>query len=228
MGVFILLLSVIATSCGSTASKQSLATIEGVIMDEFSNTPLPGVRISLEGTSFSSNTDESGYFKFDGLEEGSYTVVVEKDGYEPKNTSVSVTAGSNSNVEVATSMRLSWDFDVTDRNHTLGILSNGEFNINGGSLENGDIIGVFYLKDGAFQCGGRTQRPWDGNSTAIAAYGDDTFTEGIKDGFNDGEEFVWVLRKPNRVTYRLRAIYEQGNNAFVTNGISKIVGFELF
>lgn len=222
--LIIVAISLLLVSCGSTSSKQSLAKIEGIVTDQFSNAPLAGANISLEGTTFSSVTDENGYYSVTGLEEGSYTVIIAKDGYEAKNASVSVTTGSSTTVSVATRMMLSWDFNVTDRNHTIGILSSGTFDINGAPIANGDIIGVFYLKGNVFQCGGRIQRPWDGNSTAIAAYGDDTFTEGVKDGFNDGEPFVWVLRKSNGTTLRLIASYEQGGNTFQTNGISKVVG----
>lgn len=217
-------ISLLLVSCGSTSSKQAQAKIEGIITDQFSNTPLAGVNISLQGTSISSVTDANGFYSISGLEEGSYTIIISKNGYEEKNSSVSVTTGSSTTVSVSTRMMLSWDFNVTDRNHTIGILSNGTFDINGASLANGDILGVFYLKGNVFQCGGRIQRPWDGNSTAIAAYGDDTFTEDVKDGFNDGETFVWVLRKSNGTTFRLLASYEQGGNTFQTNGISKVVG----
>lgn len=222
--LLLVVISLLLVSCGATSSKESLATIEGIVTDQFANTPLVGVNISLQGTSFSSVTDANGFYSFSGLEEGAYTVIVSKNGYEEKNASVSVTTGSSTTVSVSTRMMLAWDFNVTDRNHTIGILSNGTFDINGANLANGDIIGVFYLKGNVFQCGGRIQRPWDGNSTAIAAYGDDTFTEDIKDGFNDGETFVWVLRKSNGTTFRLVASYEQGGNAFQTNGISKVVG----
>jgi hypothetical protein len=223
-GMFLIGFSLLLAACGTTASKQSMATIEGVITDQFSEAPLEGVNISLQGTQFSTQTDSDGYFSFNDLEEGSYTVVVEKEGYEPKNTSVSVTVGSSSTVSVSTKMVLRWDYEVTDRNHTIGILANGTFDINGSGLQNGDIIGVFYLKDGAYQAGGRIQRPWDGSSTAIAAYGDDTFTEDTKDGFEDGEPFVWVLRRNNGSIFRLTATYEAGNNTFQTNGISKVIG----
>lgn len=223
-GLLFTTLALFLTACGSTSSKQSMARIEGFVLDQFSQAPIDGANISIEGTDISSSSDADGFFRLDGLESGSYRVVLRKDGYELKNAQVSVTEGSSSEVSFQTSMRLDWEYIVTDRNHTLGILSNGSFNINGVGLQNGDIIGVFYLNGDSYKCGGRIQRPWNGNSTAIAAYGDDTFTEEEKDGFDDGETFVWVLQKPDGTSYRLQASYEEGNNAFVTNGISKVIG----
>ena len=87
---------------------------------------------------------------------------------------------------------------VTGSNATIGIQVSVFENI---TVEGYDVvpvgaqIGVFY-SDGVnnYTCGGFEQ--WTGESIAIAAHGDDPFTN-ITDGFVSGQPYTWFLRVNN-------------------------------
>ncbi len=54
------------------------------------NEKLPDVSVKLDGTSFSSTTDEKGAFSFENIEKGTYFLVVYKDGYQQQILSLDV------------------------------------------------------------------------------------------------------------------------------------------
>ena len=94
-----------------------------------------------------------------------------------------------------------WEYIVTANNATIAIQVTNSNNMliqveDYSALLNNVtcsmLIGVFYLDDnGEYACGGYTE--WDGSqSMAIAAWGDDpTTTE--KDGFSEGEPYVFKI-----------------------------------
>ena len=56
----------------------------------------------------------------------------------------------------------------------------------------GDVIGVFYTNEqGLENCGGLVE--WNGETQVLVAYGDDLYTPDIKEGFSEGEPFVWKV-----------------------------------
>ncbi len=54
------------------------------------NEKLPDVLVKLDGTSFSTTTDENGAFSFENIEKGTYFLVVYKDGYQQQILSLDV------------------------------------------------------------------------------------------------------------------------------------------
>jgi len=94
--LFVLLISGLCFSQGNGA-------IAGMVLDgELNNTPLTLASVSLEGTSLTSTSDENGYFYFENLESGTYTLVFSFVGYKSKKLEVQVT--QNKQTKVATSL----------------------------------------------------------------------------------------------------------------------------
>lgn len=115
-----------------------------------------------------------------------------------------------------------WDVLITGSNHTIAIGADAFITINEQPIENGDAVGVFYTDDnGDLQCAGYAV--WDGETTAIAAQGDDSTTDEV-DGFQDGEAFVWMIWDASEgVVYSASATYLTGMPSganFVINGIT--------
>lgn len=60
------------------ASKTGL---QGQVKDDVTGAPLNGVLVYLSGTNYSTSTDKTGWYSFDSLPVGTYTVVIVRDGY---------------------------------------------------------------------------------------------------------------------------------------------------
>jgi hypothetical protein len=60
----------------------------------------------------------------------------------------------------------------------------------GTPVQVGDYLGVFFLDNGVYVCGGYVE--WTGITTSVAAWGDDNQSTN-KDGFVDNESFVWKI-----------------------------------
>lgn len=105
-------------------------------------------------------------------------------------------------------------------NHTIAIPLDVNPKINGIPLVNGDYIGVFYDSLGKLVCGGF--KKWDGNQNiAITAFGDDNFTENRKEGFANGENFIWkVWKKNENKIYDAAVQFRSGPTAYAPNGTS--------
>ena len=68
----------------SISFAQSAKKIFGYVYDSNSNLPLVGANIVIDGTSIGTTTDEFGYFQFDNLLAGSYSLTVSYIGYKIK------------------------------------------------------------------------------------------------------------------------------------------------
>jgi len=68
--------------------------VSGYVKDS-EGTPLQGVEVSISGNSYSgeTETDNRGYYEFENLEAGSYTLTYKEDGYETQTRSVSLGEG---------------------------------------------------------------------------------------------------------------------------------------
>ena len=119
----------------------------------------------------------------------------------------------------------SWTVTPTSENHTILVPATATFDINGNTIANGDIIGVFYTKNGTLQCGGKIT--WSGNATTISAYGNDAPAD---DGFQDNEVFQWkVWDASEMMAYNATVTYDNTlpqTNAYQNDGISGILGLE--
>ena len=120
-----------------------------------------------------------------------------------------------------------FDFTNTGVNHTVMLLNDiGTINVDGLEVQVGDLIGVFYLIDGEYNCAGSIV--WSGSIEQIAAMGDDTTTP-EQDGFLSGQEFVWAVQfTETGNSVFLEATYSSsGMNTFSPNSISSIIGFNV-
>lgn len=122
---------------------------------------------------------------------------------------------------------LDFDYTNTGVNHTIMLLNTiGTIDVDGMEVQAGDMIGVFYLSDGAYYNAGAIE--WTGNIVQLAAMGDDTTTP-EQDGFNAGQEFVWAVQfAETGNSVFLEAVYSSpGMDVFSANSISSIVGFNV-
>ncbi len=118
-----------------------------------------------------------------------------------------------------------WSFTITSTNHTIVLPEFSTYLLDGIPIEVGDYIGVFYDSLGVLACGGYQR--WEGVSTAVAAWGDDTQSPAI-DGFASGEALKWKIWDASEDTvYDCQATYIQPPTLpdvgyWVVNGMSGI------
>lgn len=83
---FVLIMAVfVGSAFAVTADKQVVledAHISGYVWDAVSETPVAGIDVKIEGHDLKATTNEEGYFSFETLEPGEYTLKVEHEGYE--------------------------------------------------------------------------------------------------------------------------------------------------
>ena len=90
--------AVLAASAGLAA--QQVGTLRGTVRDKDFDAPLAGVAVQLIGVPQRLLTDEHGVFVLRGLQPGSYTLVLAKDGYTRHVSQVTIQAGAQANVQV--------------------------------------------------------------------------------------------------------------------------------
>lgn len=81
-----LIIAVLATSAFAmnqdTTVVSEEATLSGYVWDAASETVLAGIEVKIDGQDLKATTDEEGYFSFESLEAGEYTVKVEHEGFD--------------------------------------------------------------------------------------------------------------------------------------------------
>lgn len=118
-------------------------------------------------------------------------------------------------------------------NEPVNTGSNATYLVNSVTFNGNDLvfgkIGAFFINDlGNYQCGG--WQTWTGSNTQIAAMGDDATTE-EKDGFEPGEEIIWLGTNDNgATTYEASVTYvefmgQTGNSNFTANTVNIISPF---
>lgn len=81
---------------------QNSGSISGKLIDsEAANTPLMFAKIKIKETGKELLSNENGFFKFEGLKDGTYTLVCSFVGYETKKLKTKVTTNKNTQVELA-------------------------------------------------------------------------------------------------------------------------------
>jgi len=118
----------------------------------------------------------------------------------------------------------------TPSSHTIAIT-------NFSNLESGDQIGIFFTSNDGFVCSGLTtltDADVSAPTFAIAAWGDDPSTNSVQDGFQEGDEFVFLVKKTNGVVYDVDLSYAPAGTMTATNtsdfdenGISVITSFNV-
>lgn len=76
------------TSCKRDC--QLFAEIHGKVIDEVSGTPVSNASVTLSPSNITQLTQEEGFFCFENLDEQTYTLIVQKPGYEPNRKTVPV------------------------------------------------------------------------------------------------------------------------------------------
>jgi hypothetical protein len=94
------------------------ARLTGIVRDA-SGAPLPGVEVSVEGVKRSATTDQSGSFRFDGLQARTTTVTARRLGYASQSSTLDLAAGDNK-LPVITMVSVARQLDtVTSRANQL-------------------------------------------------------------------------------------------------------------
>ena len=104
-------------------------------------------------------------------------------------------------------------------------------------LQSGDQIGIFFSSNDGLVCSGLktlTASDLSVPTFAIAAWGDDPSTNSIQDGFQEGDEFVFLVKKADGIVYDVDLNYAPAGtmtatntNDFDENGISVITSFNV-
>ena len=115
-----------------------------------------------------------------------------------------------------------WTYTNSGVNHSM-LIPAGVATINGSPISFGDYIGVFFDSLGTLACGGYIV--WDGNNTAISAWGDEPSSP-VKEGFEIGEAFNWKIWQESTCTvFDAIATYSStmpNQGTYSANGISGI------
>lgn len=121
-----------------------------------------------------------------------------------------------------------WTYTATSNSHLISVPVTVTFPLS--ELTAGDFIGVFYTdQTGMEKCGGAVI--WDTiHNKGLVAFGDDATTPDIKEGFDEGEDFLWKAWSAsiNEVSYAL-AGYDISlpnyDGKFASNGLSALQTF---
>lgn len=87
-------------SCKSDYALDIYGSISGKVNDVSTGAPLPAAQVTLVPGSKTIQTTEDGTFSFTDLDEGQYTVSVQKDGYQANRKNVTVVSGETSEIVV--------------------------------------------------------------------------------------------------------------------------------
>jgi hypothetical protein len=101
-------------------SQNTVSIIGNITDNETINEPLLYANVSIKGTSIEANTDENGFFIFDNLNDGTYTLVCSFIGYETQELNVDIKSGKTASVNLAlkpTSFSFS---ELTSASNTVG------------------------------------------------------------------------------------------------------------
>ncbi len=88
---------------GAQASDTATGSLEGQVLAVDSEAPIPGARVSLEGTDRAATTDSRGHFSLRGLPAGSVTLAVSRLGFSPRTVDAEVRPGERTRIEVVMS-----------------------------------------------------------------------------------------------------------------------------
>lgn len=100
----VLLPMMLMCSCADDYTLDIYGTISGKVTDYSTGEPLQAAQVTLVPGANTIQTNADGAFSFTGLDEGLYTVSVQREGYKPNNKKVKVVSGET--VEVAVALQL--------------------------------------------------------------------------------------------------------------------------
>ncbi|TVR77890.1 MAG: choice-of-anchor D domain-containing protein [Saprospirales bacterium] len=146
---------------------------------------LEGYRVFRDGVQLHSNLIQETSFTDSDISEGvvyNYQVIAVYNLGESAEAVVSVEVPFNFTLPDG------WDFTPTHSMHHIHLPEGLDHEDIG--LRKGDLIGLFYERDGIEHCAGLMY--WDGNHRVVTAYGSDPQTMD-KDGFEPGETLNWKV-----------------------------------
>lgn len=91
--LFVLGVCAFAASCSNTDDYEIFGAIHGLVTDSSDGLPLDNATVVLSPSGQTKQTDASGNFHFGNLEIQQYTLTVQKQGYQPNLTTVTVVSG---------------------------------------------------------------------------------------------------------------------------------------
>ncbi len=92
--------SILLCSCGNDYTLDIYGSIEGRVADVTTGEPIKAAQVTLLPSSKTIQTSDNGVFSFAGLDEGKYTVSVQKDGYQSNRKDITVVSGENSEIVI--------------------------------------------------------------------------------------------------------------------------------
>ncbi|MDD2323726.1 MAG: hypothetical protein PHQ69_08925, partial [Bacteroidales bacterium] len=206
-------------------------TISGVVTDVADGTPMENVLVDF-GAGGEVYTDATGYYEIDVLFGwiGSAVPVFPRYSFDPASFGFYQVIGDQTDINFEGTrypFPPGWEYEFTDTEHTVSVISFANPTIDDTPLVEGDFIGIFYY-DAATddeRCAGYAE--WTGANTAVVAYGDDA-TTAVKDGLTVGEPFRWkvyswdlAMEYEAIANYDLTPPYLDG--FFTVNGLSRVV-----
>ncbi len=102
LGLLFVLLSFV--SCGGKDTIDIYGKISGKVTDVSTGEPLAAAQVTLIPSANTIQTSAEGVFAFSGLDEGQYTVSVQKTGYQANRKNVTVISGETTEVVVPLSV----------------------------------------------------------------------------------------------------------------------------
>ena len=98
LGLVTVLLSLV--SCGGNDTLDIYGIISGKVTDVSTGEPLNAAQVTLIPGANTIQTSENGEFSFSGLNEGQYTISVQKDGYQSNRKDVTVVSGESTEIVI--------------------------------------------------------------------------------------------------------------------------------
>lgn len=96
----LLLAAFCLSSCSGTGDFDLYGSISGRITDVSTGEPLNAASVTIIPGAGTIQTSSDGVFYFSGLDEGQYTVSVQKNGYQPNRKNITVISGENLQVDI--------------------------------------------------------------------------------------------------------------------------------
>ncbi len=100
MKKYLFVLSLVLFASCSPVTYDVFSTITGTVVDEQTKDPIDGVSVILSPSGKNSITGSDGYFEFQDLEAGQYTLTVQATGYSSNRKTITVVAGATENVNI--------------------------------------------------------------------------------------------------------------------------------
>ena len=87
------------TSSGGGNNTPTTTTIMGQVVNTYSNQPVEGATVSVQGTGLSTQTDSQGQYQITNVPAGTVTMVVSKTGYHTLTQNVGLIAGITTTID---------------------------------------------------------------------------------------------------------------------------------